>query len=303
MEHVNDLLGGPGIPGLDFEIPDADISHVRRRWLDVPYAGISPTQRLDIYLPDEGDGLFPVVLYIHGGGFALGNKRFVHFQPFLRATERGYGVVSVDYRLSGEALFPAAVQDVKAAIRWVRAHAGEYRLDGARIAACGESAGGSLAAMVCASSKAALFDDPTLGNIEHSCEVQVGVDWFGPVDFLAMDGQAAANGYGVTDHGAPGSPESSYLGAPIAEIPDRVRLANPVTYLDDTMAPILIQHGRQDRLVPFQQSVEFARAIEERLGPGRCELEILEGADHGDPAFAGEANLAKVFGFLDRHLK
>ena len=90
-----------------FEAPIADVSHVRRKWLDLPYAHLSPSQRLDIYLPDNGDGPFPVILYIHGGGFAFEDKRRIHLLPFLKGITRGYAVVGVDYRLSGEALFPA----------------------------------------------------------------------------------------------------------------------------------------------------------------------------------------------------
>ena len=141
----------PGMPGMpwmpgcpvhrDFQLPPADVSHVRRKWLDVTYAPTSAAQRLDIYLPDEGDGPFPVIFYTHGGAFAIGDKRDLHLLPYLRGLERGYAVVSVNYRLSGEAIFPAGLQDAKAAIRWLRAHGGEYGLDASRIAACGGSSG------------------------------------------------------------------------------------------------------------------------------------------------------------------
>src|SRR5512137_2443883 len=103
-------------------VPPADVSHILRKWLDLPYASLSPAQELDIYLPDEGAGPFPVIFYIHGGAFALGDKRNIEVLPYLHGLAHGYAVVSVNYRLSGEAVFPAGLQDVKAAIRWVRAH-------------------------------------------------------------------------------------------------------------------------------------------------------------------------------------
>ena len=96
-----------------------------------------------------GDGPFPVILNLHGGGFAIGDKRDIHILSILKGLEHGYAVVSVNYRLSGEAIFPAGIQDVKAAIRWVRANSGQYHLDGNRIAAWGGSSGGNYAAMIC----------------------------------------------------------------------------------------------------------------------------------------------------------
>src|SRR5512136_2891958 len=118
-------------------LPPADVSHIPRKWLDLPYAALSPSQKLDIYLPDEGNGPYPVIVYIHGGAFAIGEKRSIEVMTYLKALAYGYAVVAVDYRLSGEAVFPAGLQDVKAAIRWVRANGTQYLLDGDRIAAWG----------------------------------------------------------------------------------------------------------------------------------------------------------------------
>jgi acetyl esterase/lipase len=299
------MPGTPGMPGgldADFELPEADVSHVRRKWLDVPYAHTSPAQQLDLFLPDTGEGPFPIVLHIHGGAFAIGDKRDLQVLSFLRGLDRGYAVASVNYRLSGEAIFPAGLQDVKAAIRWLRAHEGGYALDASRIAVCGCSAGGNLAAMVCVTSGVSMFDDAGLGNAQYPCDVGATVDMFGPTDFLKMDAQLAANGLGPSDHNQADSPESRYLGAPITEIQDRVRLANPTTYIHAGMSPILIQHGRLDSNVPVQQSIAFARAIEEQVGPNRFELDILENAGHADPVFETHENMTRVFEFLDRHL-
>jgi acetyl esterase/lipase len=295
----------PGLPPFaDLELPPPpDVSYIRRKWLDLPYAAVSPTQRLDIYLPNAGDGPFPVVFYVHGGGFAMGDKGDGMVSPALAGLDRGYAVVSVNYRLSGEAIFPAGVRDVKAALRWVKAHATEYCLDAGRIAAFGGSAGGHLSAMLGVSAGFALFEDPALGNMEFATDVQAVVDWFGPTDFLAMDDQLAESCLWPRDHRVESSPESLWLGAKITEIPDIVAQASPITYANEAMAPILIQHGTADCLVPYQQSVEFARVIEARVGPGRYELELLEGAGHGDPAFETPENMKRVFDFVDRYLR
>jgi acetyl esterase/lipase len=286
-----------------FDAPVADVSHIRRKWLDLPYASLSLTQKLDIYLPDDGDGPFPVILYIHGGGFASEDKRRIHLLPLLKGVERGYAVVGVDYRLSGEAIFPAGIQDVKAAIRWLRANAEKYQLDGNRIAACGGSSGGNYAAMICLTGNVTELEDLSLGNPEYPCNVQAAVDWFGPTDFLKMDEQAEENGFGLTDHGEADSPESLYLGAKISGVPLKVELANPMTYVHEGMPPILIQHGRLDDLVPVQQSMIFVEKLEKYVSPDRFEFDIIEGAGHADPLFETDENMERVFSFLDKHLK
>ncbi len=286
-----------------FQIPMADVSHIQRKWLDLPYASLSPTQKLDIYLPDEGDGPFPVLLHIHGGGFAIGDKRDIHVLTYLKGLTRGYAVVSVNYRLSGEAIFPAGLQDIKASIRWLRANSQTYHLNGDRVAACGGSSGGNYAAMACLTANVTAFDDPSLGNAEYPCDVQAAVDMFGPTDFLAMDTQLDENGLGPGDHGEARSPESRYLGAKLADVPLKVELANPMTYVHKHMPPILIQHGRLDTMVPVQQSMMFVEKLEKYVGQDRFEFDILEGAGHGDPLFETDENMEKVFAFLDRHLK
>jgi len=298
---------GTGFPGplghAGLQIPEADVSHIRRKWLDLPYADRSPAQRLDVYLPDRGNGPFPVVLHLHGGAFAIGDKRDLHLLAYLCGLKRGYAVASINYRLSGEAVFPAGLQDIKAAIRWLRANAGRWPLDPKRFAACGGSAGGNYAAMVALTASVKDFDDPDLGNLDQPCDVQAAVDWFGPTDFLAMDEQLAESGLGPADHSQADSPESRYLGARITDIPERVRLANPMTYIHVGMPPILIQHGRVDHLVPFQQSVLFAEAIRRIAGPERVEFEILENADHADPLFDTDENINRMLAFLDKHLR
>jgi acetyl esterase/lipase len=284
-------------------VPPADVSHIVRKWLDLPYASLSPSQKLDVYLPDEGDGPFPVVLYIHGGAFAHGDKLNIEVLPYLKSLARGYAVVSVNYRLSGEAIFPAGLQDVKAAIRWVRANSAQYHLDGNRIAAWGSSSGGHCTAMVCLTASVTEFDDPALGNPQYPCNVQAAVDWFGPTDFLKMDEQLEEIGFGPSDHGEADSPESRYLGARLSDVPLKVEIANPMTYIHKQMPPLLIQHGRLDTVVPVQQSILFVEKLERYISHDRFEFDILEGAGHGDPLFVTEENLERVFSFLDRHLK
>jgi acetyl esterase/lipase len=285
------------------QIPQADVTHIRRKWLDVPYASISQAQQLDIYLPSKGDGPFPVILHLHGGAFAIGDKRDINILPILRGLQRGYAVASTNHRLSGEAIFPAGLQDIKAAVRWLRANQREYHLDGNSIAAWGGSAGGNYAAMVCLTADVAELNDLSLGNPEYPCHIQAAVDWFGPTDFLKMDQQFIESGLGLPDHSQADSPESRYIGARIIDVPDKVQRANPITYIHADMPPILIQHGRMDAMVPVQQSMIFVQKLEELVSRERFEFDILEKAGHGGPLFETEENMSRVFQFIDRHLK
>ncbi len=283
-------------------MPTADISHIARKWLDVPYATISPAQKLDIYLPADGGGPFPVILSIHGGAFQIGDKRDVQLYPFLSGLDRGFAVASVNYRLSGEAVFPAGLRDTRAALRWLRAHADDYLLDPTRVIAWGGSSGANYAAMMGVSAAESIFDDPALGHSEYPCDVCLVVDWFGPMDFLTMDRQLALNGLGPQDHNDADSPESRYLGGRITERPETVALASPLSYVGEHMPPILIQHGRADNLVPFQQSVQLAETIASRVGPDRFELDLFDGVGHADPWFETEENLERVFSFIEKRM-
>jgi acetyl esterase/lipase len=283
--------------------PVSDTGPVVRQWLDVPYATVSPAQKLDVYLPNEGTGPFPVIVSIHGGAFKFGDKRGVDLQAALAGLRRGYAVVSVNYRLSGEARFPAQIQDVKAAIRFVRANAGRHSLNPDRIAAWGGSAGGYLAALAGTSGGVPELEDLSLGNADQSSRVQAVVDWFGPVDFMAMDGQFRKSGIAGQLHGTADSFESQLLGKPIAQVPELVKMADPQTYISPDDPPFFIQHGTKDDVIPAAQSVEFAARLEKALGKDKVTVELLPGAGHGGPPFMAPANLNKVLDFLDRHLK
>jgi acetyl esterase/lipase len=286
--------------------PPAYTHHITRRYLDIPYASLSLSQKLDIYLPDEGEGPFPVILSIHGGAFMGCDKSDMHVLPMLEGLDRGYAVVALNYRLSWEATFPALVQDVKAALRWVRGNADWYQLDPERIAAWGGSAGGYLSTMLGVSEGIRELEDLSLGYPDEPCNVQAVVDWFGPTNFLKMDEQLTANGLAPlegTEHSSENSPESLLLGGKITEIPERVKAANPETYIRENAAPFLIQHGVSDPTVPAQQSIGLAENLKRVCGEDRVILELLDGFEHGDRRFDSPVNVKRVLDFIDQHLK
>ena len=277
---------------------------IKRKWLDVPYAKASRAQKLDIYLPDDGNGPFPVIVSIHGGAFKSGDKADNQLAPMLEGLKRGYAVVSVNYRLSPEANFPAQIYDVKAAVRWIKVNARIYKFNPDKIAAWGGSAGGHLSALLGTSGGVQELEDLSMGNPAKSSRIQAVVDWFGPTDFLKMDAQLKESKVKNPQiHSIPDSPESELIGKNLADAPDRVRIANPETYVTSDDPPFFIQHGAIDHLVPYQQSANLASKLESVIGMEKVTFELLENNDHGGPGFTTEQNINKVFTFLDQHLK
>ena len=244
---------------------------------DTPYvAGGGECQRLDLFLP-PGATRVPLVVWIHGGMWSTGSK--ADNVP-LWLLEEGFAVASVNYRLSGAAVFPAQIEDCRGAVRWLRAHAAEYGIDSERIAAWGESAGGHLAAMLGTTANAAVFDaGDTTGA---SSRVQAVIDFFGPSDFLQMDAHRLAGG---SVHDSPDSPESRVIGGPVQDNQKMVARANPIAYVSGDAPPFLIVHGDSDPLVPHHQSELLASALQGAGVP--VTFYTVKGGGHGrftDPA-------------------
>ena len=220
----------------------------------------------------------------------------------------GYAVVGINYRLSQQAIFPAQIHDVKAAIRWIRAHATDYGLEPDHIGAWGSSAGGHLVALLGTSGNVSTH---TVGDItldiegsvgdylSYSSQVQAVVDWFGPTDFLRMGDVP-----GASNHNRPHSPESRLIGGPIQANPELSTLANPITYISAEDPPFLIMHGTDDRTVPINQSELLYEALQASLTPQGTEVrfESVSGAGHGRNALSRDRLLAQVVTFFDQHL-
>lgn len=225
---------------------------------DLTYASRSSGDlTLDLYLPGTG-GRTPLVVFVHGGAWRAGSKedpRVTNLGP--RLVERGFALASIEYRLSDTATFPAQIVDVKASIRWLRAHADEYGLDSDNVGLWGPSAGGHLVALAGTSGDTEQWPQEVYPD-QPDC-VQAVLDWYGPTNFLLMDQQAPPDS--AIDHSAPDSPESQLLGCQITTCPDRVAAADPISYVSADDPPFLIMHGVRDRLVPYQQSELLFRAL------------------------------------------
>jgi acetyl esterase/lipase len=292
--------------GHDHILPSLETGYVKRKWLDLPYATQSPAQKLDLYLPDGGKGPFPLLVTFHGGAWMFGDKGHAMSLPFLEGLKRGYAVACVNYRLSGEAKFPSQIYDCKAAVRYLRANAVKYHLDGKRVGAWGASAGGYLAALLGTSAKVKQLEDQSIknSNSRTTPQVQAVVVWYGPIEnFLTMDDELSESGMGRPIHSRPDSAESRLLGRTITDVPAFVNFASPMTYIDANAPPFLIQHGLQDEIVPVQQSIRFATELENIAGSEKVTLDIFNGAKHADRAFETPLNIQRVLDFLDTHLK
>ncbi len=231
---------------------------------------------LDLYLPHIS-GTRPLVVWVHGGAWYEGSKEHCLAVPL---TEHGYAVASINYRLSHEAIFPAQIHDCKGAVRWLRAHAAEYRLDPDRFGAWGDSAGGHLVALLGTSGDVAELEGTVGGNLGQSSRVQAVCDWYGPTDMLQMSSAPSE-----IDHDAPDSAEARLFGGPIHEKRDLVRLANPVTFLCPDAPPFLIVHSDADPIVPLRQSEILADAL--RAAGVPVTFLTVVGAGHGfdDPLY------------------
>ena len=295
----DEVAGERPVVGPDGDVvPGADLVY-----RDLAYADASPLQKLDLYLPDNGDQPYPLLVAIHGGGFRSGDKADGQVIPVLSGLTRGYAVASLGYRLSPQATFPAAISDVKAAVRWLRAHAVRYGLDGSRVALWGDSAGGNLAALAGTTGDTEDLRGPQPANAGQRDAVQAVVDWFGPISFLQTDSDFRAAGFDHPSATGGSSFLSAYLGAPLDEVPKKVRASDPITYLTPGDPPILIEHGTADATVPYPQSVRLARAYAKVAGEDAVTLRLLPGAGHVDPVFYGPEHLAEVLDWLDARLK
>ncbi len=260
---------------------------------DLAYANDDDRRhKLDLYLPEKSDKPLPLLIWIHGGAWSMGAKE--GRSPAVSLAAEGYAVACINYRLSQQAIFPAQIQDCKAAVRWLRANAAKYGVDPKRFGVWGGSAGGHLVAL--AGTSGGLREFAVIGgNEDVSDHVQAVCDQFGPTDFLKMDEQA--DGHGAFKHDDAKSPESHLIGGAIQENKDKVQRANPIKYITKDCPPFLIMHGEADNMVPIGQSEILLDALKKQ---GIEATLVRVRAGHGGPAFDMPANVAVVKAFFDK---
>lgn len=245
--------------------------------------------KLDLAMPKEGEGPFPAIVCIHGGGWVSGDRK--QLQKSIEAlARRGYVAISPDYRLAPRDRFPAQINDCKAAVRWLRTNAKAYRIETRRIGAVGFSAGAHLACLLGVTGK----DDGVEGdggNAEQSSAVQAVVSFFGPTDLTRA----------VWDKDVQTKNLIPLLGGTAAEKADAYRKASPMTYAGKNAPPFLFLHGTEDRLVPIEQSQSLADKLREAGVSAR--VVPVEGEGHG---WRGEkllTTIGQMMDFFDETLK
>jgi acetyl esterase/lipase len=256
---------------------------------DLVYTKVGPAElKLDLAQPAEGAGPFPAVLVIHGGGWRAGNKAD-NRTALAEFAKRGYVAISPQYRFCPKDTFPAQVHDVKAAVRWLRAHKDEYKVDPDHIGAVGFSAGGHLSLMLGLTGP----DDGLEGDVPAgapSSKVQAVVNYFGPSDLAATD---------LPDVSQP--LVKDLLGGTPADKPDLAAKASPLTFVTSDDPPILTFQGTKDPLVPYNQAEKLTAAMAKSGVSGRTELLIGAGHGWGGPELT--RTMSEMFTFFDQHLK
>jgi acetyl esterase/lipase len=239
--------------------------------------------KLDLYRPAEFATPLPTIVFIHGGGWKGGDKRSAPKLAWL--VPHGFAIASINYRLTNVARWPAQIDDCYAAVRWVREHAVEYRLDLAKVGCWGTSAGAHLAAL--------MGTRPFPGQETTSSRVQAAGDWFGPAELLSMP----PNNTGdiANSNGA------KLLGATVRDVPKLAKDASALDNVSKDDAPFLIMHGSADTGVPPEQSKMLHARLQAAGVPSR--LIILEGAGHGGKEFLSDSSQQAVVDFFNTYLK
>lgn len=288
-------------------------------YLEVPYSDVSPSDYINIYVPDSEETP-PLYVVIHGGGFFAGDAQSRQSQWMYRYfRDHGFACASVNYRLSGEAPFPAAVEDCKAAIRFLRAHADEYGYDAEHIAVFGESAGGYLAVMCAVTNDEQFNDLPFVGQDELgdvSAKVDALVDYYGVIE-MSMGKDIAEIGlpskiYQIANSWANAgvtqgfeNVESFWMRKNLSEMTEEERaVINPHTYIEENLTPdsdlsVWIVHGDCDITVPYLQSSRLNDKLTGILGADRVTYRLVPNMGHAsDPLYSDEE-----LGLLETYLK
>jgi acetyl esterase/lipase len=259
---------------------------------DILYNDSDQPLYLDFYPADAvGEGAAPLVVWIHGGAWQAGSR---NNPPAEALISSGFSVASISYRFTDVAVFPAQLYDCKCAIRFLRARAAHFDIDPGRIGVWGASAGGHLAAMLALTTANSELEGAE-GYASFSSAVQAACDWFGPADLVSMPHQAS-----TIDHAGADSPEGRLVGGDINERLNLAKLASPISHVSSDSAPMLIVHGSEDPLVPYEQSTSLRDAMQ--AAGADVEFVTYNGSGHGDGEFRQSAATEEVLSFFKRRL-
>ena len=282
------------------------LAQILPRYTNVNYVGDTlERHRLDVYIPTGLQGPRPAVVYMHGGGWANGEKKG-ELRPDLTRLYHSakYVVVDINYRYSQDSIWPAQLYDCKAAIRHLRHYADIYNIDTCAIGVMGHSAGGHLAAMLGTTNHIDSLEGYHLGYPQENSAVQAVVDFFGPTDFLKADNHFPLvqpdSCHEVAVYSTPYSMTSHLLGCPITTCPERVQSAKPISYINGDEPPFRIYHGTFDCTVPLHQSQILYESL--ILKDISTDFIVIENAVHADNVFYNFDAVNAFTNFFVQHL-
>lgn len=292
---------------------EIDPSQFKRYWLDVAYANQNPYQTMDIWLPDEGDGPFPLIVFVHGGGWVKDGKRINTMPGVFKFMSQGYAVASLEYSIAPQYHFPGPLLDVRAAIRYLRVHAEEYMLKADKIALMGNSAGAHLSNLVAALAGRPIMKGEELGNPDIDDSVQCLISLFAPTDLYQIDMEdwfaismkEKENGniiLSADDQDPMEKPHNILLGYSARENPVAAAYASPINFVTKDFPPAYYLQGLQDNIVPYTQSLSMWRKVNMVCGKDHAKLELFPTAGHGDPLMKTDEVINKILDFVDIYL-
>ncbi len=285
-------LGAQPVGFGGFQMPKADV-HCSEKFADIDYAGDGEVfHRMDIYLPQVEKDIYPVVVHIYGSAWYSNNsKGMADLGTIVNALlDAGYAVVCPNHRSSQDARFPAQIQDIKGVIRFVRAHAADYRFDPSFVAVSGFSSGGHLASLAATSGHVPELEGEVGGNLAFSSAVDAACDWSGPVDLNYM---SCGREQDTWNH----APEEAVMGFPFQGNEIRFKVLDATSYIDPFDPPVIIFHGTADPVVPCCQAPHFYGLLQD--AGVESELHLVEGGGHGMNMYSAET-LGAMTAFLDR---
>lgn len=262
--------------------------------------GDAKRQKMNLWLPRAEQDSYPVIVFLHGGGWESGSPDDTQVKPFLPGLEKGYAVISCGYRLMPDVFYPDNLYDVKAALRWLLSHGADYQLDMNRLVLAGSSAGAYLALMTAYTQGQAAFE----GGNGPAPSIRCVIDQFGPTDFAKENEHFEQTGCPRMFPPAPAGKATPdrLLQSDTSRNPSLLRFIAPIHQVHKDIPPTLILHGRYDPMVSYRQSETLYEAIREACGKDHSRLIISEETTHADTAYEQEPYTSAIFDFISQHV-
>ena len=274
-----------------------DTSSIQNKVLNVEYGKVSERNKLDIYYPEDFDKnkKYPTVVFFHGGGFFKGDKGRYQLLGALQGIYNGYAVVSINYRLTVHAPYPAYMLDCAAALRFIKADGEKYNLDTDHVALWGESAGSFIAVVLgFIGERDSMFDDYSINEYKEKLHTNVVVDWYGPSgDPNTVDG-VKKNKYGFAGIKFPTQSDKKLEMYCQAEGIEQ--------YMDEKSPALLIQHGTADEFVSIKNSENLCLMYKKHCNENKVEFDVFEGFHHGVGEFTNDENIKHVYDFINKNI-